>query len=300
MNERNLTVGLVAVLALSAVAVAPVAKEGATPVPFGMAADEARDWKLAFSDEFAGGALDRSRWNDCNPDFMGRPGVFIFARNNVAVKDGFLELTARELTAAEKANDLRGLEKETWATATVKSRERIRYGYFEARIRSMKANVCNAFWLYDPLSDALDRKHAPGDESEEIDIVEVFGKTTNDHCHRAHYATLHRYLTPYSEAICNKAKAKIPNGGQRTVMPYDFWADYHVYACKWTEASLTWYVDGKEVFTRENDHWKRPLHIMLDCEIMAGWSGTPEAADLPAKMSIDYVRVWKSEGNATK
>ena len=262
------------------------------PAPVGMAPDEAAKWKLAFADEFEGAALDASAWSDFNPAFYGRPGSFVFARNNVAVKGGALTLTARELTDAEKAGDLRGLTTERWATGTVKSRSRIRYGYFEARIRSMKANVCNAFWLYDPLSDDPVRKHTAGDESEEIDIVEMFGKTTNDHCRRAHFATLHRYLTPYSEAIVNKTKAEIPDGGQRTVMPYDFWADFHVYGCKWTEESITWYVDGKEVFTRKNDHWKRPLHVMLDCEIMDSWSGTPDSADLPAQMTVDYVRVW--------
>ena len=38
----------------------------------------------------------------------------------------------------------------------------------------MKAAVCNAFWLYDPLVESV--KYREGEYSEEIDIFEVFGK----------------------------------------------------------------------------------------------------------------------------
>ena len=279
--------------ALGLAAAASIKKALADEVkPFGMSSDEAAKWKLAFADEFDGASLDAAKWADCNPAFPGRPGSFVFARSNVSVKGGALTLTARELTDAEKASDLRGLADETWATGTVKSRARMRYGYFEARIRSMKANVCNAFWLYDPLSDDPAKKHAAGDESEEIDIVEMFGKPRDEGLVRTYCATLHRYLTPYCEAIVNKAKADVPDGSFRAKMPFDFWADYHVYGCKWTEDEIIWYVDGQKVFSRANDHWKRPLHVMLDCEVIAPWAGVPDAADLPATMSVDYVRVW--------
>jgi hypothetical protein len=32
---------------------------------------------------------------------------------------------------------------------------------------------------------------------------------------------------------------------------------------------------------------------MLDCEIMQAWAGLPDAADLPGKFEVDYVRVWQ-------
>jgi len=40
----------------------------------------------------------------------------------------------------------------------------------------MKASVCNAFWLYDPLNPPA--KYREGSFSEEIDIFEIFGKPT--------------------------------------------------------------------------------------------------------------------------
>ena len=69
----------------------------------------------------------------------------------------------------------------------------------------MDACVCNAFWLNDPLDPP--KKYTPGDFIEEIDIFEVFGKSTfrpsdsktspND---RIYFTTTHRAKTPYVES----------------------------------------------------------------------------------------------------
>jgi beta-glucanase (GH16 family) len=74
---------------------------------------------------------------------------------------------------------------------------------------------------------------------------------------------------------------------------FDFTEDFHVYGLLWTPNELVWYIDGKEVFRRENDYFKRPLHLMLDCEIMEAWVGLPDSKDLPGKFEVDYVRVWQ-------
>ena len=49
-----------------------------------------------------------------------------------------------------------------------------------------------------------------------------------------------------------------------------------------------------EVFRRDNDVFRRPLHLTFDCEIMYGWTGEPDRADLPQVYSIDYFRYWKA------
>jgi hypothetical protein len=35
---------------------------------------------------------------------------------------------------------------------------------------------------------------------------------------------------------------------------------------------------------------------MFDCEIMEGWVGLPDPADLPDTFYIDYLRVWRFMG----
>ena len=250
---------------------------------------------LAFSDEFDGAALDESVWTDWVPSFQGRSTGFLFARDNVAVTNGCLSLTARLMRDGEKTveNIRRGFDK--YATAYVRRREKSFYGYYECRAKSMRACVCNAFWLYDPLSDMPEKKFRVGDFSEEIDIFEVFGKTgtiTTSGCSRVCFTTVHRLRTPYLEGIVNGGVEQLPAKSGKTAVDFDFWADFHVYGFLWTEKKLAWYVDGEEVFSRENDFFHRPMHVTFDCEIMRDWAGEPDAADLPATFLVDYFRHW--------
>jgi hypothetical protein len=165
-------------------------------------------WVPAFSDEFDGTTLNNEKWWDFNPAWVGRKPAY-FDRNNVAVKNGHLELSAKSLDPSEVSveNKARGLDK--FSTAIVKSKRRILSGYFEARSRSMRSGVCNAFWLYDPLD--ADKKYREGDASEEIDIFELFGKLPDPQLQRTFWATIHRYETPYVESVVNKKKTKLPN-----------------------------------------------------------------------------------------
>jgi len=165
------------------------------------------------------------------------------------------------------------------------------YGYFEARCKSMKASVCNAFWLYDPLDPPA--KYREGSFSEEIDIFELFGKPTKAEYDRVYCTTVHRFYTPYVESIANYKQTPLPKKAAKQKVPFDFWADFHVYGFLWTPTEMCWFVDGKEVFSRDNDYYSTPLHVMFDCEIMKDWVGLPNSADLPATFDIDYVRVWQ-------
>ena len=250
------------------------------------------DWILdkSFSDEFDKSKLDEKRWWDFNPAWHGRKPSH-FARSNVKVKKGLLRLSAKNLDPKKVSiqDKARGYDK--FSTAIIKSKERSHYGYYEARAKSMKAAVCNAFWLYDPLEESV--KYREGEYSEEIDIFEVFGKANKKENQRAYYAAVHRYQTPYVESLVNKRKYKLENRYTRHEVDYDFHEDFHIYGLLWTPDELVWYLDGKEVFRRKNDFFKRPLHIIFDAEIMETWDGLPNSDDLPSTFEVDYLRVWR-------
>ena len=251
-------------------------------------------WVLdkSFSDEFDKSKLDETKWWDFNPAWHGRKPSH-FARSNVKVKRGLLRLSAKTLDPKKVSiqDKSRGYDK--FSTAIIKSKNRSYYGYYEARAKSMKAAVCNAFWLYDPLEESV--KYREGEYSEEIDIFEVFGKANKKENQRAYYAAVHRYQTPYVESLVNKKKYKLENRYTRLEVPYDFYEDFHIYGLLWTADELVWFLDGEEVFRRKNDFFKRPLHIIFDAEIMDTWDGLPNAGDLPSTFEIDYVRVWRSK-----
>ncbi len=247
------------------------------------------------SDEFEGEMLDRSKWDDWVESFQGRRSGFLFSRDNVDVAKGELRLKARLLREDEKTADNLARGFDTYATAIVKSKKKTFYGYYECRAKSMKAAVCNAFWLYDPLSDEPKKKYRPGDFSEEIDIFEIFGKegSRKSDCARAFYNTVHRLGTPYLEGRVLGSVEKLPEKSSRKKVDFDFADGYHEYGFLWTEKEMKWYADGVEMFSRPNDHFHRPMHVTFDCEIMYGWVGEPDKADLPQTFSVQYFRHWR-------
>ena len=249
----------------------------------------------AASDEFEGETLDRSKWDDWVESFQGRRSGFLFSRDNVDVAKGELRLKARLLREDEKTLDNLARGFDTYATAIVKSKKKTFYGYYECRAKSMKAAVCNAFWLYDPLSDEPKKKYRPGDFSEEIDIFEIFGKegSKKSDCARAFYNTVHRLGTPYLEGRVLGSVEKLPEKSSRRKVDFDFADGYHTYGFLWTEKEMKWYADGVEMFSRPNDHFHRPMHVTFDCEIMYDWVGEPDKADLPQTFSVQYFRHWR-------
>lgn len=274
-----------ALLWFASVTLAVISAAGAPPQEF-------VGKKVSFADEFDGDKLDDNVWTDWVSSFQGRRSGFLFARNNVAVSGGSLNLTARLINSEEKTveNLRRGFD--TYAMAYVRRKQKSFYGYYECRAKTMASKVCNAFWLYDPLSDKPESKFRTGDFSEEIDIFEIFGSL------REWYGTVHCLKTPYLEGIVHAGVVELPNKSMKESLSFDPSAQFHVYGFLWTKERLFWFIDGKEVFSRENDTFHRPMHVVFDCEVMYSWVGEPDKSALPQVFSIDYFRYWSlPEGN---
>ena len=237
-----------------------------------------------FFDDFDGAVLNTNAWTDWVASFQGRSRGFLFARDNVALSNGCLNLTGRLMRDDEKTveNLRRGFS--TYAMALVKSKEKFFYGYYECRAKSMNSKLCNAFWLYDPLSDKPEKKFRIGDCSEEIDMFEIFGSLRDWH------GTVHCLKTPYLEGIVYAGVEKLPNKTCHVKLDFDPSSDFHVYGFEWSKDELKWFIDGREVFSRKNDRFHRPLHVTFDCEVMYAWVGEPDKANLPQVFSIDYFK----------
>ena len=117
-------------------------------------------------------------------------------------------------------------------------------------------------------------------------MFEIFGSL------REWYGTVHCLKTPYLEGIVHGGVEKLPEKSKKVALDFNPAAEFHVYGFLWSRDRLAWYIDGKEVFSRANDRFHRPLHVTFDCEIMYSWVGEPDRARLPQVYSIDYFRHW--------
>ncbi len=224
----------------------------------------------AMSDEFNDETLDKTKWHPNNPTWLGRqPGYF--SKDNVTVKDGSLQLSAR-------AEDLPEVPEgyHTFTTAAVKSVERVLYGYFEIRAKPMNSAASSAFWFY-----AQDPEWWT-----EIDVFEICGKGKN--LDRRYFMNLHVFKTPQRGENHTEDQAIWD-------APFRFAEDFHIYALEWNKDELKFYVDGKLLRTSKNTEWHQPLHLNFDSETMPEWFGLPEKDDLPSTFYIDYVRCWKEK-----
>lgn len=221
------------------------------------------------TDEFDGDRLDASKWDNPDPHWKGRPPGF-FAKQNVTVSGGRMHLTAR-------AEDLPGLPPEfhTFTTAAVKSKARVRYGYFEIKARPMRSLASSSFWFYYGDTKAWT----------EIDVFELFAATPQHE--RMVYMNAHVFRTP-------TVKEHLEHSGKWEA-PFVLADGFHLYAVDWDKDRIKWFVDGKLVHEVPNKHWHYPLNMVFDSETFPDWFGLPDKSTLPATFSIEYVRAWRIE-----
>ena len=82
-----------------------------------------------------------------------------------------------------------------------------------------------------------------------------------------------------------------------TVHGADLSAAPHVFGVNWQASGLTWYVDGTPVAqctTANGGISAKPMYLVMNLAVGGSMPGAPNASTaFPARMSIDWVRVWK-------
>jgi beta-glucanase (GH16 family) len=226
-------------------------------------------WNSSLPDEFDGVALDTEKWWDHNPGWLGRQPGFFYT-GNVTVSDGKMHLAMRKEEPPEMPKD-QGYH--TYTSAAVRSKDTVRYGYFEVKAKAMASAGSSSFWFY----------HADPAWWTEIDVFEIGGRAPG--YERALNMTLHVMQTP--------AEKRHISAGGKFIVPASLADDYHVYGLEWDETNLKFYFDGVLVRRSPNTHWHQPLELNFDSETMPEWFGLPKDEDLPSTYSVEYVRAWK-------
>jgi beta-glucanase (GH16 family) len=217
-------------------------------------------YKLKWSDEFNGTALDTGRWvyrTDSKHWSTQLPA-------NVSVSEGNLILTLKK----EKAGGM------DYTGAGVISREAFRFGYYEARFRiDAGKGWHSSFWMM-----GHDGSGGTGTAKTELEL-DVIENDSID-------------LTSYGVNL-HKWQGEHKSYGHKKVTTTSL-AGYHVFGCHYTPKTVTYYLDGQPVQTVDVSQLPHgDLHIWLTS--IASHLGKTDNVDesrLPGKVLFDYVRFF--------
>ena len=252
-------------MALLLASAAPCTAVAADPSPVGGWHDgPVFPFVPSLSDEFEGNLIDANKWQNTASWWSS-----VFLAENTQVLGGYAQLTTR-------VHPILGITR-----PILVSTRKVKYGYFEARIKTVDAPINSAFWLS---NFGVQRN---GDPWREIDTVEQFG-SHSAWARRAANLNVHAVNEGVDSAqpSCWSAPDGYAYEGQSGDLP----TSYHYYAVNWNTANITYYVDGVQRYQIRNTAWAVPMHIVLDSE-NKDFLGDP-TSQLPATMSVDYVRVW--------
>lgn len=235
-------------------------------------------YNLVWSDEFNGSTIDSNNWTFEIGTGSGGWGnnelqYYTNRSENARIENGNLVIEARR--------ESYGGMNYTSARLKSQGKKSFKYGRIEARIKlPMGQGLWPAFWT---LGSDISTVSWP--RSGEIDIMEHVNNETNTH------GVIHW------EA----------NGGHATYGGPSHTIDvtqYHVYSVEWTASSIKWFIDGvqfREANIANNINSTEEFHkdhfLLLNMAVGGNWPGSPNASTpFPAKMYVDYVRVYQDGG----
>ncbi|HEX5682416.1 MAG TPA: AbfB domain-containing protein [Ideonella sp.] len=235
----------------------------------------AADWQLVWQDEFEG---------SISPDWVfeigngaggwGNNELEYYRRENANVENGNLVITA-------KREDFGGF-RYTSSRMKTQGKQSFKYGRIEARIKvPLGSGLWPAFWA---LGSNITRVGWPA--SGEIDILEHVN--TEDKV----YGTVHWSAPDGSYASY---------GGNVTTTPQD----YHLYSIEWDPTAIRWFLDGVQYHVIDitdgvggTAEFHNDFFLLLNLAVGGNWPGfNIDETKLPARMYVDYVRVYQKPGN---
>ncbi|MDR0304324.1 MAG: family 16 glycosylhydrolase [Chitinispirillales bacterium] len=264
-------------------------------------------WRLIWNDEFNENSLNRDKWDydigyyindDPNTWGWGNDELEYYtdSEKNIFVEDGRLNLKALHEPKAFPQNPSRQAPYSSGKVVT-KGKFAFKYGRIDFCAKLPAGNgLWPALWML-PQDDAYGGWAASG----EIDVMEARGRLPGESSGAVHFGG----GWPEDKYIGNDYYFE---NGQRID------TDFHVYSVVWEEDNIKWYVDGKCFYKATNEQWyslgahdnknapfDQDFFIIMNLAVGGKFDGgqTPNAGDIPATMQVDYVRVYKADGNGS-
>lgn len=251
------------------------------------------DWKLVWSDEFDGDALDTTKW-DYRMSMMGKRWP-AWTDKGVAVENGNAVFSlmlgedgkpvSSQLQTGYNFMDQPVVETKfgadhlQWNIGKLHENKFTHsYGYYECRCKlQQKTGWWSAFWVQSPIIGAsLD----PAQTGTEIDVMECFRPGDI----AAHNAFTGGYGSDMKNAHVGGMKGLDTDG-------------YHRFGLLWDETGYTFYVDGVEDGHISAHISKVPEFILISTEVQGyrrqNHQPSPESFEAVGdKFYVDYVRVF--------
>lgn len=268
-------------------------------------------WKLVWSDEFNGDAIDRTKW-----DFDLGNGFYNYGSQQWIQGWGNDELQyytsePRNVAVAQGRLRIRALKESLhgcgYTSARLRTRQRDgsalfakQYGRFEFRAQLPTGQgIWPALWML-PQDEAYGGWAASG----EIDILEARGQQPTEVLGTIHYGSIWPGNAESSQTYT------LSDGGRID--------QFHVYALEWEPGVMRWFVDGRQ-FAKQTSWWSssrveggrgvtpqreadlnpwpapfdRPFNVVMNLAVGGRFLGNPDATTpFPAEMLVDYVRVY--------
>ncbi len=236
----------------------------------------APNWALAWSDEFDGTAVDRTKWNfQTGGGGWGNGEAQYYTDGaNATVANGLLTIEAR------KENF--GGNEFTSTRMNTSGKGDFLYGRVEVKAKLPKTGgTWPAIWTL-----PTDWAYGNWPNSGEIDIMEHTGNG-----YGTILGTIHTQAYNHSIGTAKGGSTKLD----------DVTNTFHTYIIEWYPDRIDWYVDDNYFFTFNNENktpaewpFDKRMHMLLNVAIGGGLGGTIDKTGVwPQQMTVDYVRIYK-------
>ena len=172
-----------------------------------------------------------------------------------------------------------------------------RFGYFEARMKfDPSPGQWGAFWLMPTYG--IWCADGSGRDATEIDIVEGFPRPAGKRFDRQEQVNFAIHYDGYGR-FHQKQDVGFPRSSDLAAFPEFSSDEFVTYGFLWTPDSYTWYVNGIPTYKIDDPDLisQRAKYLKLSTEV-ASWAGQIDPDQLPADTSVDWVRVWQTDGLA--
>jgi len=252
-------------------------------------------WTCTFDDEFTGSRLDPAHWMPVTSSVSGliaggsgaSMGCYTASANNIAVRGGHLDLTARKESRPLSCTSLGGAFSTRYTAGQVASTRRFSqtYGRFAIRAKFPAATVAglqSTLWLW-PQDAAATGLNG------EIDVAEEYSRYADRVIPTLHYAYDPTTVDTATDTnVATNYNCMISNVSA-----------FHEYALEWTPTTMTFSYDGKtclvdNVKAAGPSPFDQPYFVILTQTLGIGTNVfDPARTPLPATTQVDWVRAWK-------